>query len=162
MFIYRLSVSIILVISFASVVFAGNLAGLMPEQVGELRRVEMLTGDEAQAAVDKLHGKPLPAEASVVARYAGPEQGGRPAEVWVSRVSSEKEARRQTGQMVHLMFENPRSPFKNPKRLTINEVPVYRFEGMGQAHLIWFSSDLVYWISVSPKYEMVMGQAFCR
>ncbi len=144
--------------------FAGGMTGLMPETVGPLRRVQLLTGDDAQSEVDKLHGKPLPAEASVVARYSRPEDVGsaRPAEVWLSKVASEKEARRQTGLMVHLMYENPRSPFKNPKRIEHQGVPVYRFTGMGQAHLIWFKGDLVYWVSANPADEAIMLGAFCK
>ncbi len=162
----RIYLSIItLVLTLLPVVAsAGSLADLMPEQVGEMKRVQLLTGTEAQDEVDKLHGKALPAEASVVARYSTPADiaSGRPAEVWVSRVSSEREARRQTGDMVHKMYENPRSPFKNPKRTDHAGNAIYRFEGMGQAHLVWFKGDLVYWISVAPDGEKVMLDAFSR
>lgn len=141
---------------------ASGLGGLMPDQVGELKRIELMTGAEAQAEVDTLHGKPLPAEESVVARYSRPDDVGvaKPAEVWVSKVASEKEARRQTGLMVHKMYENPRSPFKNPSRIDHAGLAVYRFEGMGQAHLIWFKDDLVFWVSVGPDDEAVMLEAF--
>lgn len=141
---------------------ASDLADLPPESVGPMHRVQLVTGDAAQAEVDKLHGKALPAEASVVARYAVPGEKGRPAEVWISRVESENEARRQTGQMVHLMYENPRSPFKNPRRMDHRGNAVYRFEGMGQAHLIWYKHALVYWISVSPEREGVMLDEFSK
>ena len=155
-----LSLVLILLLSVPS--WASDMSELMPESVGNMQRVQLITGDAAQEEVDKLHGKPLPAEASVVAQYMAPGAEGRPAEVWVSRVESEKEARRQTGQMVHLMYENPRSPFKNPRRIEHAGMPVYRFDGMGQAHLIWFKQDLVYWISVSPEGESTMLNAFCK
>jgi len=141
---------------------AEELADLLVENVGNMHRVQLLTGDEAQAEVDKLHGKSLPAEASVVARYIAPGQKGGPAEVWISRVASAKEARRQTGQMVHMMYENPRSPFKNPSRQDHGGNAVYRFEGMGQSHLIWFEADLVYWISVASAGESAMLNTFCK
>ncbi len=143
---------------------ADDLASLMPGSVGDMQRIQLITGSAAQAEVDKLHGKALPAEASVVARYAAPEKvaSGRPAEVWVSRVDSEKEARRQTGVMVHMMYENPKSPFKNPKRVDHAGFAVYRFEGMGQIHLIWFSGDLVYWVSVSAEGQQAMLDELCK
>jgi len=141
---------------------ADDLSGLMPETVGNMKRIQLVTGEEAQAEVDKLHGKPLPAEASLVARYATPKAKIRPAEVWLSRVSSEKEARRQTGQMVHMMYENPRSPFKNPRRIDHGGNAVYRFEGMGQAHLVWFKDDLVWWISVDAENIPKMLEVFCN
>jgi hypothetical protein len=146
---------------FAAVpALADDLSGLLPETAGGLKRVQLITGAEAQAEVDRLHGKALTAEASAIARYA--QDGGRPAEVWVSRVATEKEARRQTGLMVHKMFENPKSPFKDPKRLEHNGLAVYRFSGMGQTHLIWHSGDLVWWVSVAPDKAQPLLDAFCR
>jgi hypothetical protein len=143
---------------------AGDLSSLMPEKVGDLNRIQLITGSEAQAEVDKLHGKSLPSEASVVARYARLQDvaSKHPAEVWVSRVESAKEARRQTGVMVHKMLGNPRSPFKNPKRIDHKDIAVYRFEGMGQIHLIWFAGDLVYWISSAAGDVESMLEAFSK
>lgn len=144
--------------------FAAPLAELLPGAVGDLQRIQLVTGAEAQVEVDKLHGKPLPAEASVIARYARPSSvaRSRPAEVWISRVESESEARRQTGLMVHKMFDNPRSPFRNPGRIEHGSTNVYRFEGMGQVHLIWHAGDLVYWISVAPGDQDAFLDALCR
>ena len=140
---------------------AGGSLPIMPKAVADLVRIELITGPAAQDEVDRLHGKPLPAEESLVARYARPGTADRPAEVWVSRVASEAEARRQTGQMVHMMYENPRSPFKNPARLDHRGMAVYRFEGMGQAHLIWYREDAVYWISVPPTDQSAMLDVLC-
>lgn len=143
-------------------VLASDLADLMPATIGAMQRIQLVTGAAAQAEVDALHGKSLPAKASVVARYLRPGASDeRPAEVWVSRVSSKTEARRQTGEMVHKMFENPRSPFKNPRRVDHSGRAVYRFEGMGQAHLIWSAGDLVYWVSVAPGREGAMLEVLC-
>jgi len=140
-----------------------DLSDLLPESVGRLIRVELVTGPDAQAEVDALHGKALVAEASAVARYGRMQDTtGRPAEVWVSRVSSEREARRQTGLMVHNIYENPRSPFKNPTRTDHDGIAVYRFTGMGQAHLIWFSGDLVWWVSTKPRHEADFLTALCQ
>jgi len=155
---------ILVVLLFPTFALADDLSGLMPKSVGDMERIQLLTGAEAQAEVDKLHGKPLPAEASVVARYSRPEDVGsaRPSEVWISRVESEKEARRQTGLMVHMMYDNPKSPFRNPRRIDHNGVAAYRFEGMGQAHLIWFKGSLVYWISTNVEGEPAFLDSFCK
>lgn len=141
---------------------ADDLSALMPDTIGEMKRIQLITGSDAQAEVDKLHGKALTAKASCIARYSRPGDVGttRPAEVWVSRVSSAKEARRQTGLMVHKMYENPKSPFHDPKRINHNSQSVYRFSGMGQIHLIWFSDDLIYWISAAPGDQTAMLDAF--
>ena len=156
----RLVFTLIWLLLLAAPARSEDLAGLLPETIGELHRVQLVTGAEAQAEVDRLHGKALEAEASAIARYA--RDAGRPAEVWVSRVASEAEARRQTGLMVHKMFENPKSPFKDPRRIEHNGLAVYRFTGMGQTHLIWSSGDLVWWVSASPADQGPMLDALCR
>jgi hypothetical protein len=150
----------VLVLAAAGPALADDLSGLLPEAVGGLKRVQLVTGTEAQAEVDRLHGKALAAEASAIARYA--EGDERPAEVWVSRVASEAEARRQTGLMVHKMFENPKSPFRDPRRLDHDGRAVYRFTGMGQTHLIWHSGDLVWWASTAPDKVQPFLDALCR
>lgn len=139
---------------------AGDLSAYFPKNVGELVRVQLVIGPVAQAEVDKLHGKALTAEASSIGLYARP--GEHPAEVWLSRVSGEREARRQTGLMVHKMYENPKSPFKNPGRINFDGLAVYRFTGMGRVHLIWFKDDLVWWVSVDPADEGLFLNTFCR
>ncbi|EGB15455.1 hypothetical protein DND132_2251 [Pseudodesulfovibrio mercurii] len=159
----RACLTLLWVLALAAPLAAGttdDLSELFPASVGPLERVGLVTGDEAQTEVDKLHGKALRAEASAIAHYA--EQGGRPAEAWVSRVASEAEARRQTGLMVHKMFENPRSPFSHPSRVDHNGVAVYRFTGMGRAHLIWYAGDLVWWVSADPDRERDFLDALCR
>jgi hypothetical protein len=141
-------------------VAADDLSGFLPDKVGDLGRTQLLTGLAAQAEVDKLHGKALRAEASAIGRYA--RSGERPAEVWISRVESAAEARRQIGLMVHKMYENPKSPFKNPSRTEHNGVAVYRFSGMGQIHLLWASGDLAWWVSAQPEDEQRFLDVFCR
>lgn len=140
------------------------LEDLLPKTVGDLHRIQLISGAAAQIEVDRLHGKALPAKASVVARYARAAAVGseRPAEVWISQVESEGEARRQIGLMVHKMLDNPRSPFKNPGRSDHGGIGVYHFDGMGQTHLIWYKGDIVYWISVAPADKGQMLDVFCR
>jgi hypothetical protein len=64
--------------------------------------------------------------------------------------------------MVHKMFENPKSPFSNPARLDHGGRAVYRFDGMGQVHLIWHSGDLVWWVSAAPDRVQPFLDALCR
>ncbi len=141
-----------------------GLVDLLPETVGELHRIQLISGEAAQIEVDRLHGKALPAKASVVARYAraSATKSERPAEVWISQVESKREARRQIGLMVHKMLDNPRSPFKNPGRSDHGGIGVYHFDGMGQTHLIWYKGDIMYWISVAPVGVEAMLDVFCR
>ena len=156
----RIFSCICLLLLFSGTAFPGDLAQFFPEKVSGLSRVRLVTGPEAQRFVDELHGKPLVAEESAVALYARPKE--RSAEVWLSRVVDEREARRQIGLMVHKMYENPKSPFKDPARLDHAGLAVYRFTGMGQVHLIWACGDLVWWVSANPGDESLFLDALCR
>lgn len=131
---------------------AGNteLSLLLPEKIGSFVRTEVVSGKEAMTQVNKLHGTIIRAEDAVIGTYQGP---GTPLQIWISRAESEKEARRQTGEMVHLMYENPKSPFKWRKRIDFRGVAVYPFMGMDQTHLVFQIGDRVYWLSVNREQE---------
>lgn len=117
-----------------------------PQTMAGMELSNYKSGSDAAEEMNRLHGKSIKAEAVAVARY-----GDGAAEVWISRAKDGREARRQTGKMVHLMFENPKSPFSYMKRFEYEGVPVYPFTGMGKRHLVFFRGDLIYWVTASPE-----------
>lgn len=121
-----------------------------PDTLAGMAMTEYVHGKKALEKVNKLHGKAIEAEDGAVAMYGS---GVQAAEVWISRASDGREARRQAGQMVHMMYENSDSPFTYGKRFDFKGVPVYPFEGMGKSHLVFFRADLIYWVTVSKGME---------
>ncbi|GAB7021692.1 hypothetical protein [Salidesulfovibrio brasiliensis] len=123
---------------------------LFPETLLGQPMTEYVHGEDALAEVNKLHGKAIRAEDGAVARYGS---GDEVSEIWISRAADGREARRQAGKMVHMMYENPKSPFQYRKRFDFEGVPVYPFVGMGKSHLVFFTGDLIYWVTVPAGDE---------
>lgn len=140
----------VVVLALAACVQPRNNAFSLPEKVGDYVLQEQVTGQEALLEINALHGKSIKAQNGIIGKYAGP---GKSLQLWISRAASPDVARKQTGEMVHSMFENPKSPFSWGKRMDYKGVAVYPFTGMGQVHLIFFKNDLVYWVSVNPGME---------
>lgn len=127
-----------------------EMKALFPKSLLGQPMSEYVHGEDALSEVNKLHGKAIDAVDGAVARYGAGEDA---AEVWISRAQDGREARRQAGKMVHLMYENPKSPFKYRKRFDHEGIPVYPFDGMGKSHLVFFRGDLIYWVTVPPGQE---------
>ncbi|WP_147819642.1 hypothetical protein [Salidesulfovibrio onnuriiensis] len=148
---------LVVVLALAACADNAGLSSMLPKKIGEFALEKVVSGQDALLQINKLHGQAILARDGVVATYAGP---GKPLMVWISRAGSEKEARRQAGEMVHRMYENPESPFTWRKRMDFNGVPVYPFAGMGQVHLIFYRADLVCWLSVHEGQEREALSAF--
>ncbi|MDY7001106.1 MAG: hypothetical protein SVS15_04910 [Thermodesulfobacteriota bacterium] len=134
------------------------LTSLFPETIEGLRRVQLITGQEALDKIDKLHGKKIVVEEGAIGVYqAGP---GRPVMVWISRAKTADVAAEQTEVMVQKMVASPNSPFHDPSQGRSEGVIVYRFLGMGQVHYIFCRDDLAYWISASSAYAGKVLSAF--
>lgn len=136
-----------------------DMRSILPDIIGKYELKETVHNEQALLQINKLHGKAIEALDGVVGTYEGP---GRPMRVWVSRATDDKEARRQLGEMVHLMYENPKSPFSWQKRMNFRHVPVYPFTGMEQVHLVFHQGDLVYWLSVNQGQEEEALAAFIQ
>ncbi|MBE9550757.1 MAG: hypothetical protein LWX55_04015 [Deltaproteobacteria bacterium] len=117
------------------------------EEVGGLKLVRLITGNDAILSVNKLHGKEIKVESATIACYQGGRKG---ATVWRSVSASDKDARQQTEEMVLKMKESELSPFSNYEEKELKGTRIYSFTGMGQQHYIYCIKQKVYWISASP------------
>lgn len=136
-----------------------DMRSILPDTIGKYSLKQVVDKEQALLEINKLHGKAIHAVDGVIGTYAGP---GRPLQAWISRAKDEKEARRQTGEMVHGMYEAASSPFTWQKRMDFKGVPVYPFTGLDQVHLVFHQGDLVYWITVNAGQEQEALAAFIR
>ncbi len=125
-----------------------KLKTLFPAAIGSWQRVKLITGAEALEKINRLHGKIITVEAGAIGTYR--TAGKLPAMVWISRSKTEDLTREQAEVMADKMVSNPRSPFHDPETLSINNMKVYKFMGMGQVHYIFCQERLAYWISAPP------------
>ena len=134
------------------------LRDLFPEAIGKLRRIRLITGQEALDEIDRLHGKRIVVEEGAIGIYRS--GSGPPVMVWISRAGTADISRQQTEVMVRKMTTSSGSPFHDPSRQECKGVTVYRFLGMGQVHYVFYRGDLAYWISASPGHAEKVLQAF--
>ncbi len=147
---------LLLLVSSCSPVPA-DLSGFFPENVGQVKLVELITGDEALFAVEVLHSKSIAGEDAAIGQYEG--KGGSMT-VWISRAVNVATAREQAALMVERMMRNPNTPFSEHSSKMRNGVEVHKVLGMGQVHLIFFHKVQVYWISVETGNVDVALDAF--
>ena len=143
------------------------LADTLPRQAGPFQLTQLLTGPEAQAAVDKLHGRPIRAKDAALARYTLRLDDGATgtAEVWATRHDSAAEAREQAAVMLDKMLRAIRdggSPMSDPQTLRIAGQDVYLFLGLDAEHYVASQGDRVLWITApagtgQPLVEAVLG-----
>lgn len=152
------TVLLVLLMILAACSSADAMRRYFPDSLTGLSLREYTHGQDALEKVNALHGKGIEADAAAVAVY-GNEQSS--AEVWISRAADERLARQLMGEMVHLMYENPKSPFRFEKRFDYQGIAVYPFAGMGKSHLVFSRGDLVYWVTVAHGQERAaLGDLF--
>ncbi len=134
-----------------------DLSGFFPENVGEMKLVELVTGEAAMAAVERLHSKVVPAEDAAIGQYEG--KGGSMT-VWISRAVNVATAREQTALMVERMMRNPNTPFSDHTSKMRDGIEIHRVLGMGQVHLVFFHKVQVYWVSVETSNVDLALDAF--
>lgn len=151
----------VLVVVFLLQACAGSeeMVSILPNDIGAFHLPQAVSGQEALSKIDRLHGKAIKATDGVVGFYEGP---GKELQIWISRAGSADEARTQVVEMVHLMYENSKSPFTWQKRIDFKKVPIYLFTGMGQVHLVFHRENLVYWLTVNQGQEETALAAFIK
>lgn len=118
----------------------------VPDSLGSLQRTEVITGQEAQSHIDRLHGKGVTPEANFIARYAG-EDGE--ATLFISQYREKADASEAESKMTTLI-RNGHPVFGHYREITMKGKSIRLCLGMGQAHFFFAHHDRVYWLSVDP------------
>jgi len=116
--------------------------------IKDLDMVELITGEEAQKAIDRLHGMAIPVVRGFIAHYKGGYGG---ATVWVSEATTEDLASEQIDVMIDKMKKSKRSPFSNYRQWNKEGTTVIAFDGMGQVHYVFKDKTWVYWVSADGR-----------
>lgn len=117
----------------------------VPSSLADLAVTAVMSGTEAMAEVEQLHGKGLGTafEAAWIAHYGASKE----ATVWVSRSASAEDA----GVLLRRMQERigqGGSPFTNPSTLDTAGVAVNALDGMGQKHFYFRVDTDLYWLAI--------------
>lgn len=116
----------------------------VPDRLAGLELVDEVSGTQAVAQVEQLHGKALGSglDAAWVARYG--QQGE--ATLWVSRSILEADAVEMLERMT-VLIEDGGTPFTGLVDIGEASAPVYQLEGMGQRHYYFRSATDLYWLA---------------
>jgi len=116
----------------------------VPQDLGALELERAVTGDDARAIVDKMHGRAVTPSRSTVGIYGGPEGE---ATLYVSRYAHADSAATVLEQMAQ-GIERPGSPFDRLRLLPSARYRTYMCLGMGQAHFFFTCNEQLIWLSV--------------
>jgi hypothetical protein len=112
-----------------------------PETLAGQTRTQLLSGEEAVASIDRLHGRQIPQAEALVAAY-----GQGRVVLWVTAAADEEEAARLTALMVERIAEG-RSPYRENGIRLMDAVTIYDLIGHGQRHFYWQTGRLVVWVA---------------
>lgn len=138
---------ILVFISFFIMGCSQSFSPVFEEEVGGLKLVRLVTGEDAMYAINKLHGKKINVAKGMIAFYKG---GNEKADIWVSQSFSTDDAIQQTEIMIEKM-RGKGSPFSGYKEIERDGVKIYSFKGMGQEYYIFRIKKDVYWISANSS-----------
>ena len=116
--------------------------------IKDLDMVQLVTGEDAQKAIDRLHGMPINVVRGFIAHYKGVY--GK-ATIWVSEATTENLAIEQIEVMIDKMKKSKRSPFSNYRQWNKEGLNVIAFDGMGQVHYVFKDKTWVYWVSADGR-----------
>ncbi len=117
------------------------------EEIGRLKLVRLITGEDALLAINNLHGKEIDIVRGMIACYQGEKEK---ATIWLSESASGDEAIQQTDDMIRKMRDSKKTPFSDYEEIDRGGMKIYSFMGMGQQHYIFRVQKSIYWISANP------------
>lgn len=114
-----------------------------PRQLAGYHLDQAMSGPEAIAEIDALHGEDIPVAEAWVAHYQG---NGT---VWAARATESKQAAQLLDRMVRGIQQGT-SPFQNLRQLEVDGILVYTVTDGHQQHFFYQKGDQLVWVA-TPK-----------
>ncbi|MDP2935826.1 MAG: hypothetical protein Q8O86_04985 [Dehalococcoidia bacterium] len=128
-----------------AVAVASNAAGI-PAQIAGLRRTETMTGPQALAELQELHGKDVGVAGGWIAHY------GKEATVWMGEARDEATAIQLLEAMTR-RIQAGNQYFTGLKQLQVEGRPVFTVVGQGQRHYYYRQGRQLIWLAVPNGRE---------
>jgi hypothetical protein len=123
-----------------------NPAGLpLPDRIARLDRTSYVTGREAAAEFQNLHGEQFPVISGAVGMYGPNHQ----ITIWVAGTPVNFMAAQLVDAM-HRKISEGRSPFTETDAFEDRGRTVYVLTGMGQQHYYFRSGNRIIWLASEP------------
>ncbi len=130
---------------FYNDIFTDLAAVSLPNQMAGLPLTNRVTGPQAAAAFENLHGKQFPLTSGAIGYY-----GNQQATLWVAGAPLNFMASRMIEAMRAKIAEG-NSPFTPMTEIKDGVRTVYVLEGMGQKHFYFQSENLIVWLAADPS-----------
>lgn len=117
---------------------------LFPSQLAQMKRIELISGEEALNSVSMLHGKDIPMKQAYVANYQ--DDGNRQMTIWYSETNNPQDAQVLFQSMDEKMPKT--NAFKDYKTVSLDNRDYKFVTGMGQDHYFWLIGNRVLWLAV--------------
>jgi hypothetical protein len=126
----------------------GTSIRLLPPSVGGLALAAQVSGAQARAQVEQLHGKVLGAglDQAWIGQYGDPPQ----ATVWATRSVRREDAEALLARMAG-QLGNGDSPFHVVGPVVKGDAHGYELDGMGQKHYYFLVGSDLYWLAIDPR-----------
>ena len=139
---YKSILFVLTVVIFYGLSCTKNDGIATPENISEKKMTNLIAGDEAVKAIDKLHGLSVAPQENVIAEY-----GEDPKDLlYISLYSDEDQAREAFIQMISKMMKAESGPFSHIRALPNYGEKVFMSIGMGAIHYIYCSSKYILWL----------------
>lgn len=116
----------------------------LPMAIHGMPLVAVTTGPDAEALIQRLHGRDVAPLASYVGRYEG---GGADATLYVSRLGDSLAADSLVERMSEAIGRGNRS-FAHHTRFTMDELTIHVVLGQGQTHFFFARGPDVRWLAI--------------
>jgi len=119
-----------------------------PEAIGAKERVRVISGDQAAAVVNKLHGGQVAGDENVIAEYGGDKKDL----LYITFYRDAQAARKAFIAMMAKMRVARNSPFFHLMPLQKYRNQVYITLGMGAVHYIYVSGNFLLWLQTAQSF----------
>lgn len=116
----------------------------VPQNLGQLEMVGNITGEQARAAIGKMHGKGIEMVDGYIAEYSHNQSR---VTVWVAEAPSESEASSLLKQMVDRIGAGNQA-FRNLRAVSVGDKEVYTADGSGGQHYFYAKDNRVVWLAI--------------
>ena len=136
----------------------------VPERLGELELVGAVSGAEALARVNRLHGLDIELSEAIIAEYthSSPYHGNSHASIWVGTAANAGAATELIRRMAEGIGKGG-SPFVNLRRVTVGGHEVFQVDSQGGTNYFYTSrkkQENVVWISIeASEPELILEEA---
>ena len=119
-----------------------------PEKIGEKDRLNLITGAEAAAVVNKLHGSTVATGGDVIAEYGR----GKKDLLYITDYTDGEKAKKSFNLMIEKMQTAKGGPFTHLMPINKYNGNVYMAIGMGSVHYIICSGNYLLWLQTNQSF----------